>query len=105
MDQGRVQLLSTLFHITYCIDSLQNWFDEGTRNKVRVLGRDPGPELRKFIDNENIPKAYGGELDFKFEDEPNLDQAAKDVIGEIPKGPVIFRDGTVMKPQGGKFVS
>jgi hypothetical protein len=70
-----------------------------------VLGRDPGPELRKFIDNENIPKAYGGELDFKFEDEPNLDQAAEAAIGEMPKGPVIFRDGTVTKPQEGKFPS
>jgi len=70
-----------------------------------VLGRDPGPELRKFIDNENIPKAYGGELDFKFEDEPNLDQAAKDVIVEMPKGPVIFRDGAIVKPHEGKFIS
>lgn len=70
-----------------------------------MLGRDPGSELRKFIDNENIPKAYGGELDFKFEDEPNLDQAAKDVIGEMPKGPVIFRGGAVVKPHEGKFPS
>ena len=70
---------------------------------MHVLGRDPGPELRKIIDNENIPKSYGGELDFKFEDEPNLDQASKDAIGEIPKGPVIFKDGIVVKPQGGRF--
>lgn len=68
-----------------------------------MLGRDPGPELRKFIDNENIPKLYGGELDFNFEDEPNLDQASKDAIGEMPKGPVIFKDGIVVKPQGGRF--
>ena len=68
-----------------------------------MLGRDPGPELRKFIDNENIPKAYGGQLEFKFEDEPNLDQAAKDAIGEVPKGPVIFWDGAVVKPQEGSF--
>lgn len=82
---------------------IKNWFDEGTRNKVHVLGRDPGSELRKFIDNENIPKAYGGELAFNFEDEPNLDQAAKEAIGEMPKGPVIFGDGAVIKPHEGKF--
>lgn len=72
-----------------------------------MLGRNPGPELRKFIDNENIPKAYGGELVFKFEDEPNLDQAAKDAIGSdgMPQGPVIFRDGVVVKPHEGKFAS
>lgn len=44
-------------------------------------------------------------MEFKFEDEPNLDQAAKDVIGEVPKGPVIFRDGAVVRPHEGKFVS
>lgn len=82
---------------------IKNWFDEGTRNKVHVLGQNPGPELRKFIDNENIPKAYGGELDFNFEDEPNLDQDAKDLIEEMPKGPVIFQDGVVVKPHEGRF--
>ena len=87
------------------VASRQNWVDEGTRNKVIVLGRDPGPGLRKFIDNENIPKVYGGELDFEFGDEPNLDQAAKDVIGELPKGPAIFKDGVVIKPHEGKFVT
>lgn len=48
---------------------------------------------------------YGGELDFKFEDEPNLDEAVKDVIGEMPRGPVIFRDGAVVKPHEGRFDS
>ena len=95
--------MPTLFYTAHCVDSQQNWFDEGTRNKVHVLGRDPGPELRKFIDNENIPKVYGGGLDFKFEDEPNLDQAAKDVVGEVPKGPLVFRDGAVVKSHEGKF--
>lgn len=70
-----------------------------------MLGRNPGPELRKFIDNENIPRAYGGELDFDFENEPNLDQAARDAIGEMPKGPVTFKDGIIVKLRGGKFAS
>ena len=48
---------------------------------------------------------YGGELDFKFEDEPNLDQAAKDAIGEVPKGPVIFMDGAIVRPHEGGFIS
>ena len=105
MDKGWMPFIRiTLLQSAYCA-SQQNWFDEGTRNKVHVLGRTPGPELRKFIDNENIPKAYGGELDFDFEDEPNLDQAAKDAIGEMPRGPVIFKDGTVVKPHEGRFSS
>ena len=32
------------------------WFDEGTRLKVHVLGRDPGPTLRELIDADNLPK-------------------------------------------------
>jgi len=101
--RSNIALYPVSFHTTHLVGSRQNWFDEGTRNKVHVLGRDPGSELRKFIDNENIPKAYGGELAFNFEDEPNLDQAAKEAIGEMPKGPVIFGDGAVIKPHEGKF--
>ena len=77
---------------------MQAWFDEGTRNKVHVLGRDPGPTLRTFIDPANIPKAYGGELDFEFDDEPNLDEDAKALIGEVPKGPIVFVDGKPVRP-------
>ncbi|KAJ3011324.1 hypothetical protein NUW54_g2211 [Trametes sanguinea] len=76
----------------------QPWFDEGTRRKVHVLGRDPGPTLRTLIDPKDLPKPYGGELDWKFEDEPALDDAAKAVIGEMPKGPVVFENGEVRRP-------
>jgi len=54
--------------------------------------------LRTVIDSENLPKVYGGELDWNFEDEPDLDEAARDVIGEVPKGPFIFKNGSVMSP-------
>ncbi|KAI0785194.1 CRAL/TRIO domain-containing protein [Abortiporus biennis] len=77
---------------------IKNWFDEGTRNKIHVLGKDPGPTLRKLIHPEDLPKPYGGELHWKFEDEPALDKHAKDVIGEMPKGPVIFQNKKVVKP-------
>lgn len=56
--------------------------------------------MRSIIDPENLPKPYGGELDWKFEDEPNLDQAAQELIGDMPKGPAIFKNGLVMKPDG-----
>ncbi|KAI9064652.1 CRAL/TRIO domain-containing protein [Trametes sanguinea] len=77
---------------------IKPWFDEGTRRKVHVLGRDPGPTLRTLIDPKDLPKPYGGELDWKFEDEPALDDAAKAVIGEMPKGPVVFENGEVRRP-------
>ncbi|KAI0754693.1 CRAL/TRIO domain-containing protein [Daedaleopsis nitida] len=77
---------------------IKPWFDEGTRRKIYILGRDPGPALRTLIDPKDLPKAYGGELDWKFEDEPLLDDAAKALIGEMPKGPVLFQDGQVIHP-------
>ncbi|KAI0643093.1 CRAL/TRIO domain-containing protein [Trametes meyenii] len=77
---------------------IKPWFDEGTRRKVHVLGKDPGPTLRTLIDSKDLPKPYGGELDWKFEDEPALDEAAKAVLGEMPKGPVVFENDQVCRP-------
>ncbi|KDQ62263.1 hypothetical protein JAAARDRAFT_30157 [Jaapia argillacea MUCL 33604] len=80
---------------------IKNWFDEGTRHKVHVLGSDPGSTLRDLIDPEDLPKVYGGKLDFKFEDEPNLDDHAKEALGgdQVPKGPVLFINGRVVRPE------
>lgn len=75
------------------------WFDEGTRNKVYVLGKDPGETLCSIIHVKDLPKKYGGELEWKFEDEPYLDEDARKVLGEMPKGPFIFEDGAVMRPK------
>ncbi|PIL22322.1 hypothetical protein GSI_15010 [Ganoderma sinense ZZ0214-1] len=77
---------------------IKPWFDEGTRRKVHVLGKDSGPALRTFIDPRDLPKPYGGELEWSFEDEPALDDAIREVIGEMPKGPVVFEDGQVVRP-------
>ncbi|OBZ71395.1 SEC14-like protein 2, partial [Grifola frondosa] len=74
------------------------WFDEGTRRKVHVLGKDPGPVLRTLIDPKDLPKPYGGDLNWTFEDEPALDDAARELLGEMPKGPVVFEDGRVRHP-------
>jgi hypothetical protein len=96
-----IKVRSALYHLTPPItddDCGQNWFDEGTRTKIHVLGHDPGAILRALVDKENLPKPYGGELDWTFQDEPNLDADAKGVIGEMPKGPFIFVDGMVVRP-------
>ncbi|KAI0770450.1 CRAL/TRIO domain-containing protein [Fomes fomentarius] len=74
------------------------WFDEGTRRKIYILGKDPGPTLRTLIEPQDLPKAYGGALDWSFQDEPALDDAAKAAIGEMPKGPVLWVDGQIFRP-------
>lgn len=76
----------------------QGWFDEGTRHKIHVLGKDPGPKLRELIHAHDLPEAYGGELPWKFNDEPLLDDEARAAVSEMPKGPVVFADGVVSKP-------
>lgn len=78
---------------------MQNWFDEGTRSKVHVLGNNPGEILRTLIDGGDLPKMYGGDLDWKYEDEPSLDDDARNCIGDMPKGPALFVDGAVVKPE------
>ncbi|PPR07267.1 hypothetical protein CVT26_012427 [Gymnopilus dilepis] len=77
---------------------IKGWFDEGTRQKIHVLGRDPGSSLRILIHAKDLPQVYGGELPWNYEDEPLLDEDTKQLIGELPKGAAIFVDGQVMKP-------
>ncbi|KAF9267599.1 CRAL/TRIO domain-containing protein [Marasmius fiardii PR-910] len=77
---------------------ISGWFDEGTRKKIHVLGTDPGPVLRGLINPVHLPAVYGGELDWQFENEPSLDDPAKQAIHSMPKGPSIFVDGNVQRP-------
>jgi hypothetical protein len=61
-----------------------------------VLGNDPGMNLRKLIDSKDLPKSYGGELEWKFEDDPILDEPTTVILGEMPKGAFLFLDGKVV---------
>jgi hypothetical protein len=81
---------------------IKAWFDEGTRNKVHVLGADPGQALLQLMDADSLPQVYGGTLPFTFEDEPVLDTPARELLGseEIPHGPLAFIDGKVVRPEG-----
>jgi len=77
---------------------IKAWLDPGTRNKIHVLGKNPAETLLKFIDPENLPRQYGGTLDWEFFSESSLDDAAKEVIGEMPRGPAVFVNGAVVRP-------
>jgi hypothetical protein len=70
--------------------------DEGTRNKIHVLGHEPGPTLQEIVKPEDLPKVYGGELEWKYEDEPVLDAVIQSVVGEtLPPGPIGWQDNKV----------
>lgn len=75
---------------------IKGWFDEGTRRKIHVLGKDPGPILLELVDDHNLPASYGGELEWTYTDEPNLDDETKELFNQLPEGPVIFLNGAIM---------
>ncbi|KAJ7202841.1 CRAL/TRIO domain-containing protein [Mycena pura] len=79
---------------------IKGWFDPGTRNKIHILGKNPSETLLKLVDAQNLPRLYGGTLEWDFSCEPNLDDATKNVVGgeEMPKGAAVFVDGNVARP-------
>jgi hypothetical protein len=91
---------------------VKGMFDEGTRNKVHLIGSgtDPASELGDVIDLDNLPKVYGGRMEWKYEDEPMLDEEIKKSIGaDSTRGPVVWENGRMVllgegrrEEQGGK---
>jgi CRAL/TRIO domain len=76
---------------------IKRWFDPITTSKIFILSsHDLVPTLEAFIEPANIPKKYGGQLDFHFGDMPILDPAMEKVIqweGErkdFPRGPMYW---------------
>lgn len=59
-----------------------------TRNKIKILGnplKDQHTQsvLASFIAPENLPRAYGGELEWSAGEPPNLDDAARTWLSEV----------------------
>ncbi|UZJ50741.1 hypothetical protein CBS101457_000061 [Exobasidium rhododendri] len=83
---------------------VSKYFDEGTRRKVHVLGATPGPALQAIIKAEDLPKVYGGELDWKFEDDPILDDEVKEAVGTktLPPGSLVWEDAKVKEVGSGR---
>ena len=53
------------------------------------------------MDVDSLPQVYGGALPFTFEDEPILDDPARNLLGssKIPPGPIVFVEGKVVRPE------
>ena len=50
---------------------LKPWLDPNTASKIRVFGwKDYQDELKKYIDEDQIPKEYGGTANFKLPGRP-----------------------------------
>ncbi|KAF2752068.1 CRAL/TRIO domain-containing protein [Sporormia fimetaria CBS 119925] len=60
---------------------IKRWFDPITVSKIFILSStDVFPTLSQYIDPANIPKKYGGALDFKWGDLPHLEPAIESAI-------------------------
>lgn len=80
-------------------------FDPGTVEKIFILAHDQVlPTLSRFIAPEDIPKAFGGSLDWAYgENRPLLDVPSKTTMGlsEVPRGSVRWiRGELVLKGTG-----
>lgn len=78
---------------------VKRWFDPGTVAKIFVLPQsEVSATLSKHIEHCDIPKRYGGSLDWDFGQLPNLDPRILEVITleegatTIPKGPLRWRE-------------
>jgi len=81
---------------------IKKWFDPITTSKIFIIAQaDVKRTLESFIDPVNIPKKYGGELDFVFGDGPILDPALEGIVKweveekNFPRGPMYWvkKDG------------
>jgi len=84
---------------------VKRWFDPITVSKMFILSpNNVFSTLSQYIDPDNIPKKYGGNLDFEFGDMPNLEPSIQSAIewkapavhkgkNTIPHGPINWEDG------------
>ncbi|KAI1336014.1 CRAL-TRIO domain-containing protein [Xylariaceae sp. FL0016] len=77
---------------------IKKWFDPVTVSKIFILGHgDVLPVLTQFIDVKDIPKIYGGELDWNFFDEPALGDEVRRICAwenghtTFPGGPMYWK--------------
>lgn len=77
---------------------VKRWFDPVTVSKIFILSHaEVLPTLKTFITLENIPKQYGGSLDFTWGDMPTLDPKIQDLatwengFTAFPTGPVYWK--------------
>lgn len=83
---------------------VKRWFDPVTVSKIFILSHaEVLPTLKTFIAADNIPKQYGGDLEFTWGAMPQLDYKIQELATwengytEFPQGPVYWK-----KIDGGK---
>ncbi|KAI0021592.1 CRAL-TRIO domain-containing protein [Xylariomycetidae sp. FL0641] len=77
---------------------VKRWFDPVTVSKIFILSdADVMPVLTQFMEVSAIPKAYGGQLEWTFFDEPAWDAEIRRICrfenghAKFPEGPMYWR--------------
>ncbi|KLO17347.1 CRAL/TRIO domain-containing protein, partial [Schizopora paradoxa] len=83
---------------------IKGWFDANTRDKIHILGKNHATAIASLIEPSELPKQYGGKLDWKFLDAPLLDDEMKKVLPEMPRGPFVFDGDTLTVNRPKEFV-
>ncbi|KAJ5819742.1 CRAL/TRIO domain-containing protein [Penicillium riverlandense] len=103
---GRVFVVGAPAFFKSVWDAISQWFDPETRLKIFILSLSESKSfLLSHVDASDLPKEYGGELDWQWQDQPNLDESTRRLVddlyhktdrGEIfPKGPIIYQDSCI----------
>ncbi|KAJ4265087.1 hypothetical protein NW762_005333 [Fusarium torreyae] len=78
---------------------IKRWFDPITVSKIFILGsHEVKTVLEQYIEPRNIPKKYGGELDYNFGELGNPDPTWDGVVvfenghKTFPSGPLLWQD-------------
>jgi len=94
---GAPPYIETVFHF------ISKWFDANTRAKIQIVPYDKDAALKRlseFIQIDDIPKVYGGNLDWNFGDLPNLDPAIVQSFGldakRWPIGPICMQGDDIV---------
>ncbi|EFY92086.1 phosphatidylinositol transporter, putative [Metarhizium acridum CQMa 102] len=95
----RIFIIGAPFFFSTVWGWIKRWFDPITVSKIFVLGpHEVKPTLEAFIEPRNIPKKYGGELDFSFGQlsvpDPNWEGVVEWENGysSFPSGPLLWED-------------
>ncbi|KDQ20994.1 hypothetical protein BOTBODRAFT_142375 [Botryobasidium botryosum FD-172 SS1] len=72
---------------------IKPFFDEGTRKKIHILHPSNTAEtLLEHIAASELPRVYGGQLEWAYGDDTSLDEEVKAALGEqgLLRGPTLF---------------
>lgn len=81
------------------------WFDKATTGKIDVLATGEVTErLGEYIRKEDLPKMYGGDLEWEYGDQPAPDAEMQDLLGDKMREGWVEGPMRYVKTTGGDII-